>query len=83
VHSFLESNGIAISMNPESAPWRNGSQEPFFGRFKVELADMDRFDTWSELLDELYQQLMDLTFQRIKTELRMSPAKFRQDWLER
>ncbi len=30
VQSFLESHGIAISMNPKSSPWCNGSQESFF-----------------------------------------------------
>lgn len=35
VRSFLESHKVDISMNPKSAPWCNGSQESFFGRFKV------------------------------------------------
>jgi transposase InsO family protein len=83
VQSFLESRGVTISMNPKSSPWCNGSQESFFGRFKVEFGEFDRFETYAELLEELYQQLSYFTFERIKTKLRMSPAEFRQEWIER
>ena len=78
VRDFLTSHGINISMNPNSVPWCNGSQESFFGRFKVEFGEFDRFDTVAELLEELYQQLHYFPFERIKTKLRMSPAEFRQ-----
>lgn len=83
VRSFLDSRGVSISMNPKSAPWCNGSQESFFGRFKVEFGEFNRFDTYAELLEELYQQLHYFTFERIKTKLKMSPAEFRQEWIAR
>jgi putative transposase len=34
--SILKEQGITISCSPKSSPWRNGAQESFFGRFKVE-----------------------------------------------
>ena len=83
VSSFLDSRRVSISMNPKSAPWCNGSQESFFGRFKVEFGEFNRFDTYAELLEELYQQLHYFTFERIKTKLKMSPAEFRQEWIAR
>lgn len=83
VRSFLEARNVSISMNPKSSPWCNGSQESFFGRFKVEFGDFERFNTYAELLEELYQQLHYFTFERIKTKLRMAPAEFRVQWLER
>lgn len=83
VRTFLASHGVNVSMNPKSAPWCNGSQESFFGRFKVEFGEFDRFETYAELLEELYQQLHYFTFERIKTKLRMSPAEFRQEWIAR
>jgi len=70
-------------MNPKSSPWRNGSHESFFGRFKVEFGEFDRFETYAELLEELYQQLSYFTFERIKTKIRVSSAEFRQEWIER
>jgi transposase InsO family protein len=54
VCGWLRSMGVTISMNPKGAPWCNGSQESFFGRFKVEFGDFDRFDTFAELLEALY-----------------------------
>lgn len=83
VRSFLDYRRVSISMNPKSAPWCNGSQESFFGRFKVEFGEFNRFDTYAELLEELYQQLHYFTFERIKTKLKMSPAEFRQEWIAR
>lgn len=83
VRSFLISKGVSISLNPKSAPWCNGSQESFFGRFKVEFGCFERFDTYAELLEELYQQLYYFTFERIKTKLKMPPADFRIAWFER
>ena len=83
VQSFLESRRVTISMNPKSSPWCNGSQESFFGRFKVEFGEFDRFETYAELLEELYQQLSYFTFERIKTKLRNSSAEFRQEWIAR
>jgi putative transposase len=82
VRTYLASRSVSISMNPKSSPWCNGSQESFFGRFKVEFGDFGRFDTYAELLEELYQQLHYFTFERIKTKLRMAPAEFRQHWID-
>jgi putative transposase len=83
VRTYLTSRHVNISMNPKSSPWCNGSQESFFGRFKVEFGEFDRFDTYAELLEELYQQLYYFTFERIKTKLKMAPAEFRQEWIAR
>lgn len=80
VAQWLESKGVQISMSPKASPWRNGSQESFFGRFKVELGDPDRFDTLSELLEELFRLLNYFANIRIKNRLRMAPADFRARW---
>lgn len=71
---------MTISMNPKGSPWCNGSQESFFGRFKVEFGDFERFDTYADLLEELYAQLHYFSNIRIKTKLKMSPAEFREVW---
>ena len=78
---WLQGMGINISMNPKASPWCNGSQESFFGRFKTEFGDPDRFDSLAELLEALYEHIAYFTFQRIKNKLRMSPAQFRVKWL--
>lgn len=83
ISSWLAARGVIISMNPKGSPWCNGSQESFFGRFKVEFGDFDRFDTYAELLEELYSQLNYFSNIRIKTKLKMAPAEFRQSWEEK
>lgn len=77
---WLQELGVTISMNPKGAPWCNGSQESFFGRFKVEFGEFDRFDTLADLLEEIYSQLHYFSSIRIKTKLKMSPQEFREQW---
>lgn len=83
VRSWLTARGVTVSMNPKGSPWCNGSQESFFGRFKVEFGDFERFDTYADLLEELYSQLHYFTFERIKSKLKMPPADFRETWKQR
>jgi transposase InsO family protein len=80
VGAWLTKQGVTVSMNPKGSPWCNGSQESFFGRFKTEFGDFRRFDIYADLLEELYSQLNYFTNIRIKTKLKMSPAKFREKW---
>lgn len=50
--------------------------------FKVEFGDFGRFDTYADLLEELYAQLNYFSNIRIKTKLKMAPAEFRIQWFE-
>ena len=83
VQAWLVSRGTQISMSPKSSPWWNGSQESFFGRFKLDFGDVDRFETLAELLEALYCQLHYHSNIRIKSKLKMSPAAFREKWAQR
>ena len=80
VAGWLTDHGTAISMSLENSTWRNGAQESFFGRFKVEFGDVDRFDTLKELVEALYLHLDYFSKVRIKNRLKMSPQAFRRQW---
>ena len=80
VQQWLISHGTHISMSFKSSPWWNGSQESFFGRFKVEFGDFDRFETLPDLIEALYRHLRYFSETRIKSVLRMSPVNFRKKW---
>lgn len=80
VCNWLTERGVKLSNSPKSSPWRNGEQESFFGRFKVEFGDFERFATVPELLEEIYYMLYYFTELRIKNRLKMSPAAFRRKW---
>lgn len=81
VRSILTLLGIQISISPKSSPWRNGSQESFFGRFKVEFGDPERFETLDQLVEALYQHVAYFSAVRIKNKLRTSPLEFRKRWM--
>lgn len=78
-HSFralLESIGTAISRSKPGCPWENGYQESFYGKFKTEFGDPNRFKTLGELVAELYLAVHRYNTLRIHSSLRMSPRQF-------
>mgnify|MGYP000750371966 CR=1 FL=1 len=74
---LLIKNGIQVSMSPKASPFYNGSQESFFGRFKVEFGDPDRFDSFEELTEAICLHIHYYNNHRIHSRLKMSPVKFR------
>lgn len=73
---YLESFGTKISVSDKASPWQNGYQESFFGKFKDELGDLDRFETIGELIEAIYQQIHYYNHERIHTALKMPPAVY-------
>lgn len=74
---LLARHGIQASHSPKSSPWRNGSQESFFGRFKVEFGDPERFSTLPELMEAIYAYISYYNTDRIHTAHRTPPAAAR------
>lgn len=73
---YLEQQGICISVSDTASPWQNGFIESFFGRFKQELGDINRFETPGEMLAAIYQHIHYYNHRRIHTALRIPPAVF-------
>lgn len=73
---FIESKDIKISVSDKGSPWQNGYKESFFGRFKEEFGDFNRFETLGELMVEIYKQIHYYNHQRIHTAIQMPPAVF-------
>jgi putative transposase len=59
-----------------ASPWQNGHQESFYGRFKDEFGDMNRFDGVGEFFESIHHQIHYYNHHRIHTTLKMSPAAF-------
>jgi transposase InsO family protein len=74
--TILSSLGTLISRSAPGCPWENGYQESFYGKFKVDFGDPDRFATLGELVYEIYRTLYVYNHSRIHTSLLMSPAEF-------
>jgi hypothetical protein len=50
--------------------------KPFFGKFKDEIGDINRFETAGELIEELYHHVHYYHTKRIHTALKMPPAVY-------
>lgn len=79
---LLKSKGVIISMSAKASPWENPFQESFYSQFKVELADVNRFELLGELVENIYQTIYYYNMDRIHTALRTSPVKFREQYLK-
>jgi len=73
---LLKSLGTKISASDKASPWQNGYQESFFGKFKNEIGDINRFETAGHLIEELYQHIHYYNTKRIHTALKMPPAVY-------
>lgn len=71
---YLEQRGVRISVSDVASPWQNGYVESFFGRFKQELGDLNRFETAGEMIEAVYRHIHYYNHSRIHTALRMPPA---------
>lgn len=73
---YIEGKGTKISVSDKGSPWQNGYKESFFGRFKEEFGDPDRYDNLGELIAAIYEHISYYNHKRIHTALKMSPAVF-------
>lgn len=74
--AILTNLSVRISRSHPACPWENGYQESFYGKFKVDLGDPNRFETLGELIAEVYQTIWTYNTTRIHSALRMPPRVF-------
>lgn len=82
VTSFLEKNNVKVSVSDKGSPWQNGYKESFFGRFKDESGDLNRFESLGELVEEIYSHVNYYNNYRIHTAFKMPPTCFKQKFLD-
>lgn len=75
---YLELQGVTVSVSDKASPWQNGYKESFFGRFKEEFGDINRFETDGQLIEEIYARIHYYNYNRIHTALKMPPAIYAQ-----
>lgn len=73
---FLANLGVTVSMSKKGCPWENGCQESFFSHYKLELGNVNRFNSEGELIANIYNLVYYYNNIRIKTKLKMAPTKF-------
>jgi len=74
-------SGLKISMSTKGSPWQNGHQESWYGKFKGEFGDFNRFETIGELVEEIYHQIFYYNHQRIHPSLNTNPCQFKINYL--
>ena len=67
---------IQISMSTKGSPWQNGHQESWYGKFKGEFGDFNRFETIGELIEEIYHQIYYYNHHRMHTSLHTTPHQY-------
>lgn len=85
--SLLASHGTTPSHSRKSSPWQSGFQESFYSNFKLELGDPKRFDHIGQLIEAVHQQIRQqiryYNNERIHSALKMPPATFRKQFLQK
>jgi len=72
----LSGLGILVSRTQPGCPWENGYQESFYGKFKLELGDPERFHSFGTLVAEIYRVIWAYNNTRIHSALKMPPRQF-------
>lgn len=72
-YSFCEQIGIKISMSRKASPWENSYQESFYSHFKVDLAEVNRFEDIAELVEEINYQIWYYNNKRIHGKIKSIP----------
>lgn len=67
---------ILQSMSKKGSPWQNGFQESFYGNWKVDVGDVNRFASLGELTAEIYKSIYYYNNLRIHTALGCAPKQF-------
>lgn len=74
--ALLNNLSIRVSRSHPGCPWENGYQESYYGKFKVDLGDPNRFSTLGGLVAAVYQTVWSYNHTRIHSALRMPPRIF-------
>ena len=77
---FVNAIGATPSMSQKASPWQNGHQESFFGHFKREAGDLNRFESLGELIEYIYGQIYYYNYKRIHSVLKMTPYQKRENY---
>lgn len=74
--NLLSRCSIKISRSHPGCPWENGYQESFYGKFKIDFGDPNRFSSLGELVAEIYATIWAYNHTRIHSALKMPPVAY-------
>src|SRR5512134_4054209 len=81
--TYVTTKQVILSFADKASPWQNGFQESFYGKFKIDLGEVSRFETLGELIEAIHQTVHYYNHKRKHTTLKMSPVEFKLLYQER
>jgi putative transposase len=73
---WLIKHKILPSHSPKSKPWKNGHQESFYDKFKLEFGKASRHGTIEKLIEAIGRYIHYYNTRRIHSALKMPPRSF-------
>lgn len=74
---LLQDLGVQQSMSKKSSPWENGCKESFYSYFKLEIGNVNQFQTFQELEQEIKNYIEFYNKYRICGVIKTAPSLFR------
>ena len=68
--------GIKLSMSRKASPWENGYQESWYDKCKIDLGDLNRFESLGQVVAAIYLHIHYYNTSRIHTALQMAPRQY-------
>jgi len=79
--NFLADVNIQPSMSTKGSPWQNGQQESYYGKFKLEMGNLNAYNSFEEVIEAIHHQIYYYNNKRIHTALKMPPMHYRERYL--
>lgn len=64
-------------MSAKASPWQNGGQESYYGKLKLEMDNLNAYESFEHLLEAIHHQIWYYNHERIHTALKTSPVLFK------
>lgn len=68
-------------MSTKASPWQNGHQESYYGKFKLEMGNLNSFASFEEVIEALHHRIFYYNRKRMHTALKMSPVAYREQYV--
>lgn len=65
-------------MSSKASPWQNGHQESYYGKFKLEMGNLNAFATFEEAIEAIHHRIHYHNRKRIHSALKMPPGLYRE-----
>lgn len=80
---WIVDHKILPSHSPKAKPWKNGHQESFFDKFKLEFGKASRHETIEQLIEAIGRYIHYYNTRRIHSALKMPPRIYYMKEMER